>query len=43
MICTGERKLLCCGSVFTETFTGVLLWDLLNEPPVNKIVTDANV
>jgi hypothetical protein len=31
------------GSVDTESFTGVLLWDLLNDPPVNGIVTDPNV
>ena len=31
------------GSVVTETFTGVLLWNLPNEPPLNGIVTDANV
>ena len=31
------------GRVVTEIFTGVLLWDLLNEPPVNGIVTDPNV
>jgi hypothetical protein len=30
------------GSVVTESFTGVLLWDLLNSPPVNGIVTDPN-
>jgi hypothetical protein len=28
------------GSVVTESFTGVLLWDLLNNPPVSGIVTD---
>ena len=28
------------GSVVTESFTGVLLWDLLNNSPVNGIVTD---
>jgi hypothetical protein len=27
------------GSVVTEAFTGVLLWDLLNKPPVSGIVT----
>jgi Oxidoreductase molybdopterin binding domain len=31
------------GSVVTESFTGVLLWDLLNSAPVNGIVTDPNV
>jgi hypothetical protein len=31
------------GSVVTESFTGVLLWDLLNDSPVNGIVTDPNV
>lgn len=31
------------GSVVTESFTGVLLWDLLNNPPVNGIVTDPSV
>jgi Oxidoreductase molybdopterin binding domain len=31
------------GSVVTESFTGVLLWDLLNDLPVNGIVTDPNV
>ena len=30
------------GSVVTESFTGVLLWDLLNSAPVNGIVTDPN-
>ena len=30
------------GSVVTEAFTGVLLWDLLNGAPVNGIVTDPN-
>ena len=30
------------GSVVTESFTGVLLWDLLNNAPVNGIVTDPN-
>jgi len=30
------------GFVVTESFTGVLLWDLLNNPPVNGIVTDPN-
>jgi hypothetical protein len=30
------------GSVVTESFTGVLLWDLLNNSPVNGIVTDPN-
>jgi hypothetical protein len=28
------------GSVVTESFTGVLLWDLLNNAPVNGIVTE---
>ncbi len=31
------------GSVVSETFTGVLLWDLLNKPPVGGIVTDSTV
>jgi len=31
------------GSVVTESFTGVLLWDLLNKPPVGGIVTDPKV
>lgn len=31
------------GSVVTESFTGVLLWDLLNNPPVGGIVTNPNV
>ena len=31
------------GSVVSETFTGVLLWDLLNNPPVSGIVTNPNV
>jgi hypothetical protein len=31
------------GSVITEEFTGVLLWDLLNNPPVGGIVTNPNV
>lgn len=31
------------GSVATESFTGVLLWDLLNNSPVNGIVTDPNI
>jgi hypothetical protein len=31
------------GSVVTESFTGVLLWDLLNNPPVNGIVTNPNI
>lgn len=30
------------GSVATESFTGVLLWDLLNNAPVSGIVTDPN-
>lgn len=31
------------GSVVTESFTGVLLWDLLNNSPVNGIVTNPNI
>jgi len=31
------------GSVVTESFTGVLLWDLLSKSPVDGIVTNANV
>jgi hypothetical protein len=31
------------GSVVTEAFTGVLLWDLLNKAPVNGIVTNPNI
>ena len=31
------------GSVVTESFTGVLLWDLLNQPPVGGIATDPTV
>ena len=31
------------GSVVTESFTGVLLWDLLNNPPVDGIVTNSNI
>lgn len=31
------------GSVVTESFTGVLLWDLLNNSPVGGIVTNPNV
>jgi hypothetical protein len=31
------------GSVVTESFTGVLLWDLLNSSPVNGIVADPNI
>jgi len=31
------------GQVVTESFTGVLLWDLLSKSPVNGIVTNANV
>jgi hypothetical protein len=31
------------GSVVTESFTGVLLWDLLNNSPVGGIVTDPTV
>jgi len=31
------------GSVVTESFTGALLWDLLNLPPVGGIVTNPNV
>jgi hypothetical protein len=30
------------GSVVTESFTGVLLWDLLNNAPVGGIVTNPN-
>jgi hypothetical protein len=30
------------GKVVTESFTGVLLWDLLNLPPVGGITTDPN-
>lgn len=30
-------------SVVTESFTGVLLWDLLNNSPVGGIVTNPNV
>jgi len=30
------------GSVVSETFTGVLLWDLLSNSPVNGIVTNPN-
>src|ERR1700759_3159925 len=30
------------GSGVTESFTGVLLWDLLNNSPVNGIVTNPN-
>jgi hypothetical protein len=30
------------GSVVSESFTGVLLWDLLNNSPVNGIVTNPN-
>ena len=31
------------GSVVSASFTGVLLWDLLNNPPVGGIVTNPNV
>ena len=31
------------GSVVTESFTGVLLWVLLNLPPVGGIVTNSNI
>src|SRR5262249_49857999 len=31
------------GSVVSETFTGVLLWDLLNDPPVGGIITNPNI
>jgi hypothetical protein len=31
------------GSVVTESFTGVLLWDLLNHPPVGGIVANTKV
>jgi DMSO/TMAO reductase YedYZ molybdopterin-dependent catalytic subunit len=31
------------GSVVSESFTGVLLWDLLNNSPVGGIVTNPNV
>jgi Oxidoreductase molybdopterin binding domain len=31
------------GSVSTESFTGVLLWDLLSNAPVNGIVTNPNI
>ena len=31
------------GSIVTESFTGVLLWDLLNGAPVNGIVTDPTI
>ena len=31
------------GSVVTESFTGVLLWDLLNNSPVDGIVTNPNI
>src|ERR1700720_581044 len=34
---------VAAGSVVTESFTGVLLWDLLNNAPVNGIVTDPTV
>lgn len=30
-------------SVVTESFTGVLLWDLLNNPPVSGIVTNPSI
>jgi hypothetical protein len=31
------------GSVVSESFTGVLLWDLLNNAPVNGIITDPTI
>jgi hypothetical protein len=31
------------GSVVTESFTGVLLWDLLSKSPVDGIVTDPKI
>jgi hypothetical protein len=31
------------GSVVTEVFTGVLLWDLLNNLPVNGMVTNPTI
>src|SRR5215472_272084 len=31
------------GSVVSEAFTGALLWDVLNDPPVGGIVTNLNV
>jgi hypothetical protein len=31
------------GAVVTESFTGVLLWDLLNNAPVGGIVTNPNI
>jgi hypothetical protein len=31
------------GSVVTESFTGALLWDLLNNAPVSGIVTNSNI
>jgi hypothetical protein len=31
------------GSVVSESFTGVLLWDLLNNAPVGGIVTDPTI
>jgi hypothetical protein len=31
------------GSVVTASFTGVLLWDLLSNPPVGGITTDPNI
>jgi hypothetical protein len=31
------------GKVVTAAFTGTLLWDLLNEPPVGGIITNPNV
>jgi hypothetical protein len=31
------------GSVSTESFTGVLLWDLLSNSPVSGIVTNPNI
>jgi hypothetical protein len=31
------------GSVVSESFTGVLLWDLLNKSPVDGVATDSTV
>jgi hypothetical protein len=31
------------GSVVSESFTGVLWWDLVNQPPVGGIVTDPTI
>jgi hypothetical protein len=31
------------GKVVSSAFTGVLLWDLLNDPPVGGIVTNPNI